>query len=329
MLGLACGSCSTDNKQESTSMEDRKEKLVEEFGVYEEEVSPENEAYYKAYDKTLGLWQTVYHQVYVPTSYGEAHVVVSGPKDAEPLVLLHGMNASSTMWYPNAEALSKKYRIYAIDYLLEPGKSKVTGEVGSMEQVTDWYTQVVDGLKLERFTLVGASKGGWLAINYALVQRDRVDRLILLSPVQAFAWIKPGLEMVSNLSYAISPSKEDLNEMMSGMSVNADLIAEAYKNQYLLGTKNSEEDILIVKMRPFSDEKLETLDLPVLLLIGDDDAMNSSKTIKEAKKILPQVETETVKDAGHFLSVDQPELINQRILDFIEKHPVSTEAGED
>ncbi|PIB37577.1 hypothetical protein BFP72_15100 [Reichenbachiella sp. 5M10] len=310
-------------------MDDRKKQLIEEFGYYEEKVSPENEAYYEAYDKTLMLWQTVYHQVYVPTSYGEAHVVVSGPKDAEPLVLLHGMNASSTMWYPNIKALSKKYRIYAIDYLLEPGKSKVTGKVDDMEQVMDWYTQVFEGLKLKRFTFVGASKGGWLALNYTMRHEDRVDRLLLLSPVQAFAWIKPGAEMISNISYAISPSKDDLNQMMSGMSVKADQIAEEYKNQYLEGTRSSKEDLLIVKMRPFSDENLEAVSLPVLLLIGDQDAMNNPKTIEKAKEVLPRVEAEIVSDAGHFLSVDQPEVINERMLGFLDQYPVSPMDGED
>ena len=51
------------------------------------------------------------------------HVVVSGPKDAPPLVLLHGYWATSTMWSPNIADFSKDYRVYAIDVMGQPSKS--------------------------------------------------------------------------------------------------------------------------------------------------------------------------------------------------------------
>src|SRR5688500_2064537 len=62
--------------------------------------------YDQAYDLALTLWPVPFKELVVPTSHGNASVIVSGPENAEPLVLLHGMNASSTMWYPNIEALS-------------------------------------------------------------------------------------------------------------------------------------------------------------------------------------------------------------------------------
>ena len=49
-------------------------------------------------------WGVDYEELYITTSHGIAHVVVSGIRKATSVVLLHGMNASSTMWYPNAKA---------------------------------------------------------------------------------------------------------------------------------------------------------------------------------------------------------------------------------
>ena len=79
--------------------------------------------YQAAYNKALKLWNIPYTEEDVKTSFGTAHIVIAGPKNGKDLVLLHGMDASSTMWYPNIKALAKNHRVYAIDYLMEPNKS--------------------------------------------------------------------------------------------------------------------------------------------------------------------------------------------------------------
>jgi pimeloyl-ACP methyl ester carboxylesterase len=57
--------------------------------------------------------------------------------------------------------------------------------------------------------------------------------------------------------------------------------------------------------------------VPILVLIGDQDIINNNKSIEKAKRLLPIVEVEKIKNAGHFLSIDQPEIVNKRILDFL------------
>src|SRR4030066_1137263 len=61
--------------------------------------TPEDEAIYMAaYDAVLALWPVPYESFYVPTRFGKTQVLASGPKDAQPLVLLHATSASATMW---------------------------------------------------------------------------------------------------------------------------------------------------------------------------------------------------------------------------------------
>ena len=61
--------------------------------------------YIKSYDNTLKLWDVPFEETDVKTSYGIAHVIICGPKSGETLVLFHGTDASSTMWYPNVKRI--------------------------------------------------------------------------------------------------------------------------------------------------------------------------------------------------------------------------------
>jgi pimeloyl-ACP methyl ester carboxylesterase len=289
----------------------------EEFGKYVEVSKPADLEYYNAYNKTLELWKTPFHELNIQTSLGNAHIIVSGPGSSEVVVLLHGLNSSSTMWYPNIKALSQNHRVYAIDYLLEPGKSQVIGEVKDMSEIMNWYNEIFDRLKLEKFSLIGASKGGWLAVNIALQQKSRIRNMILLSPAQTFKWIPPGSEILYDITYTLSPKRKNLRNVLETMSVNVDKIKKAYINQYFLATEKSTNNKFILQMTPYSDEELKTLTMPVLLLIGDHDIINNEKSIGKAKKILPHSETVIIKNAGHFLSFDQSEIVNTKILDFL------------
>src|SRR4029453_2599649 len=78
---------------------------------------------FAGYDAALKLWPVPYDEIDIPTRFGTTHVVVSGSKDAPPLVLLHGYMATSVMWLPNIAALSKDHRVYAIDVMGQPSKS--------------------------------------------------------------------------------------------------------------------------------------------------------------------------------------------------------------
>jgi hypothetical protein len=55
--------------------------------------------YIEAYNKVLTLIKTPFDEIYIPTTFGNAHVIVSGPVDAPPVVLLHGLNARDAAHY--------------------------------------------------------------------------------------------------------------------------------------------------------------------------------------------------------------------------------------
>lgn len=278
---------------------------------------PKNLSEDELYNRVLTLWDTPYRELNLPTSAGTTHIIISGPADGETLILLHGMNADSTMWYPNVKALSKRYRVYAIDDILGPGKSKLDQAEDSIETVIDWYFEIFDTLKLEKTILVGASQGGWIATNLALSKPERFHKLILLSPAQTLTWLEPSVDILSNLLFAINPQRDGLRNNLATLSSNVDGIDQLYIDQFFRTITTASTSPLLMDMKPFDDKQLAALTMPVLFLVGDDDLFNNQDSVDRAIKIMPCVQAEIISDSGHFISVDQAELVNEKIVEFV------------
>src|SRR5215475_11119883 len=115
-----------------------------------------------------------FEEIATESRFGSTHVVVSGPVDAPPLVLLHGYMATLLMWSPNIADFSKDYRVYAIDIIGQPGKSIPDEPVRNTKDYVEWLTATLNVLHLDQVSLVGMSYGGWLALTYAIAAPERV-----------------------------------------------------------------------------------------------------------------------------------------------------------
>ncbi|KAI0802797.1 Alpha/Beta hydrolase protein [Xylaria sp. FL0064] len=119
---------------------------------------------------------------------------VGEPVD-DALVMLHGYGAGLGFYYKNFEPLSRLtgWKIYALDWL-GMGNSKrppfkITAK-DPKEKTTEAENWFVDSLeewrkirKLDKFTIIGHSLGGYLAVSYALKYPGHIKKLILASPV--------------------------------------------------------------------------------------------------------------------------------------------------
>ena len=278
----------------------------------------EKHHYIKAYNKSLTLWTVPYTEEDVKTSFGSAHVILSGPKEAPPLVLLHGMNASSTMWFPNIGALSKNRRVYAIDFLTEPGKSVSQGKTLSKEEIVLWYNEIFKHYQLKNIEVVGASGGGWNAVLLAIHDESKIKKMVLLGPAQTFETVDERIKASSVVMMKLFPSKKKWDKTLKKFSNDPKKIPTVYKRQSYLAYK-TKIGSNFWKMQPFSEDELKKIKIPVLVLTGDKDIMNSPDGHKKAEKLLPNYKGEVIPNAGHFLTVDQAEIVNKKVVDFLGK----------
>lgn len=288
------------------------------FEDYVFKTKSEEQKYETAYNKALKLWDIPYTEENVKTSFGTAHVIIAGPKNGKDLVLLHGMDASSTMWYPNIKSLAKNHRIYAIDFLMEPNKSHLTAKPLSSEEIIVWYNEIFDHYKLKKFDIIGASRGGWIATLLATQKNNSIDKIVLLSPAQTFKFIDKPRKTSSALMLKLFPSEKKFSKTLKAFSTHPEKISPIYNRQFYLANKYAKSNSSMLKMTPFSDKELESINNPVLVLIGDKDVINSEESLERAQKHLVNSKTKIIKDAGHFLTIDQPKIINDAVINFLD-----------
>jgi pimeloyl-ACP methyl ester carboxylesterase len=122
----------------------------------------------------------------IPTRAGELSVASAGSGD--PVVCIHGLGATKASFLPTLNALADGYRVHALDL---PGFGESDKPIGAPYNA-EWFAKTVlsllDELELDQAHLIGNSMGGRVAIEAGMLEPDRVDKLVLLSP--ALAWLR-------------------------------------------------------------------------------------------------------------------------------------------
>ncbi len=273
----------------------------------------------RAYQDVLGEWPVAHEEIIVETPFGSTHVLVSGDAESPPLVLLHATGTSSTGWLANVGPLSTRYRVFAVDIVGEAGRSRQNQLLRDRKDCVQWLSSVLDGLGLERPCLAGWSFGGWTALAFTIDRPERVDRAVLLAPfgslapyslsVLSFLKVGPYLPMGP-------PGRLALRMMSPGYRFD-----EKFAKQFVLGGRyfRSADPRVSVFPKPFTAEELGSIQVPVLLMVGDrESTFNPRVAVSNARDFIPGVHTQLVPGAGHMIAMEASGVVNSAIFGFLE-----------
>ncbi len=293
--------------------------------------SAKKERYLAHYDARAERWPVASETMTVDTSWGPTFVRISGPADSPPLVLLPGANATSLMWETNIEAFSRNYRVYAVDNVFDFGRSVYIRKLKTPADFVSWFDELLDALGLEETNLTGLSYGGWIASEYTLEHPERIEKLVLIAP--AATVLQFSMDFIKKGILCMIPHKYFIENMMhwaladaaTGTEEHRRLAEEAADNAWL-GIRCFKPKQMVAP-RILTDEEFRGLKPPTLFLVGENEVIYSgtgADAVRRLNTVAPQIVTEILPDCGHDLTLVQAELVNRRILKFLDSTPIET-----
>jgi pimeloyl-ACP methyl ester carboxylesterase len=268
----------------------------------------------EVYDNLLTNWRVSYEDLFIDTKLGSTHIIVSGQNDAPPLFLIHAFYASAASWYKNVESLSKNFRVYAVDIIGDPNKSKPLKLIRHSSGYIDWFKDIMDQLNIERADFVGNSVGAFHVANFALNEPDRVRSMTLIGPAATL----------------IKIPKFYLNTFPGGMTGWSSLVTHAIRwieNGVQFDPKFNKLFFFLLKHGKsanqvfpsvMTDEQLKQIKTPTLLIYGEKEIIyDYGSAILRAENNLINLKIEIIPRANHITGVTNPDLTNAAILKFL------------
>ncbi|HPW56809.1 MAG: alpha/beta fold hydrolase [Thermoanaerobaculaceae bacterium] len=257
-------------------------------------------------------------------------VVVGG--EGVPVVLLHGFPLSSAIWDPIRPSLESVCRLVTPD-LRGMGRSERPAGSYSLEVLAEDVLRLVDALALERFVLGGHSMGGYVALRFAARWPERLAGLVFVGS-KAEADPPPGRvvrqEAIAEIGrYGAERYLEGFVPRLVGRTTHQEhpellprlrAIVAGTPAHVLQGCQQA------MLERPDSTSLLPTLDVPALVVVGEEDSFVPIATAQGMAAELPQGRLAVIPGAGHTPSMERPVLTASAFFSFVASLPVSSQS---
>jgi 3-oxoadipate enol-lactonase len=224
-----------------------------------------------------------------------------------PLVLVHGFPLNRTIWEPVASMLKKHFRVVTPD-LRGHGLSPVTAGAYSMRLLAADIAGLLDDLKLERVFLAGHSMGGYASLAFARAYPQRLAGLVLVAS-QPFADTPERRQ--GRMVQAGQVEKDGTRVAVDSMAQRLTNRPEFYEPLHRLMLQTDARGVIGALLgmaeRPDMTGFLETLNLPVLMLAGDQDAIIPYAQIQAFSTRLQHGRLVTLHGGAHMPMLEEPE----------------------
>lgn len=260
----------------------------------------------------------------IRTNYLEA-----APADRAPtstVVLVHGSGpgvSAFANWRLTIPALATQHRVLAPD-MAGFGFSDRPGEYG----MAVWSRQLLgfaDALGLERFSLVGNSFGGGLALAFATAHPERVDRLVLMGSVGVSFPITDGLDRV----WGYEPSLENMKALLDLFAFDRGLVTdELAELRHRASTEPGVQEAFSamfpaprqrwVEDMATPEDRIRTLPHETLIVHGRDDRVIPLDNALRLLSLIDRSQLHVFGRCGHWTQIEHSRRFNALLLDFLQ-----------
>tara|TARA_B000000475_G_C15934463_1_gene422165 strand:- start:214 stop:1032 length:819 start_codon:yes stop_codon:yes gene_type:complete len=271
-------------------------------------------------------------------------MIMAGKENQKSVLLIPGVAGCAPLWRHQINAFSDHFRVLAIDIVGQPGKSAANPPSVFNDDFTDWLEDIIHALNLDKPHIVGVSTGGTTAMDMAIRKPDLIDKTVMCGPTGLARarlpfrqWLltarKKNTDALSDDLTASSFSKPRSGETFGSfdrqLARGMALGTKHYRVDKSLGVyneKSSRVDFIkalkVIGKFFFSVDKkrLKSFRNKGLLIFGEFEVLyNPWKISKRLQKLIPSLQIEIIKDAGHAAIYDQPEAVNKVVIEFLKK----------
>ncbi|MCL9780064.1 alpha/beta hydrolase [Vibrio sp. S4M6] len=251
-------------------------------------------------------------------------------KGEGPVVLFgHSYLWDHEMWSPQIEVLSQTYRCIVPDLWAHGQSASAPKNTSSLKDIANDMLALMDHLDVEQFSIIGLSVGGMWGAELALLAPSRIKSLVMMD---TFVGLEPEvthqkyfsmLDTISSMEMVPPPILQAVVPMFfarNGAEQSPQLV-NAFSER--LQSIKGEQAIEIARMgrmifgRRDMMEDIETLTLPVLLAVGQEDIPRPVMESYLMQDTIAGSQLVEIPNAGHISNLEQPELVTTMLSEFL------------
>ncbi len=255
---------------------------------------------------------------------GDADLAYETMGQGAPVVLLHPFPAHHELWLPAAQALSSRYRLILPD-LRGHGDSSAGDGPATMEKHASDVLRICDEENIGRAAFAGVSIGGYTMFEFWRRFRERVAVLALCNtrpqaetPDSRSARLQTAADVLERGTALFIDSMVPKLFGRTTISNRPDLVDAAKR----MMQKMSPNAMSLVQKgmadRPDSVATLKTINVPALILAGDEDVATPLADAELMRRHISGVELKVIARAGHYAIFEQPEAAGDVLRKFLD-----------
>lgn len=256
------------------------------------------------------------------TLVGDTEIAFDDIGTGLPVLFLHGFPLNRTMWEPQIGALVSEARCIPIDF--RGFGDSAARPPYSMDRYADDVAAVMDALQIERAVVVGLSMGGYVAFALWRRHRDRIRGLVL-ADTRATADTAQGIEGRRELIRVAETQGATgvANMQIAGLvgRTTRDRRPDIYDALHRMIAQANPDAIVgaarAMMHRPDSTPTLATIDVPALIVVGEEDAITPRKDAEVLHAGIAGSRLEVLHQAGHLSNVERPAAFNTVVGEFL------------
>jgi pimeloyl-ACP methyl ester carboxylesterase len=257
---------------------------------------------------------------------GDAEIAYAAFGDGPPVVLLHPFPADHEFWMPASQFLESRYRILVPD-LRAHGESEAGEGPATMDKHAYDLVRVLDDAHVGRAIFAGVSIGGYILFEFWRRFRDRVAGLALCCTRPQADTPQARNTRLETADQVLERGTEWFADLMllkligqTTREARPDLVNGAKR----MMLKMSPMDIAQVQhgmaARPDSVPTLKTIDVPTLLLLGEEDPIATMADGELMRQHISGSHLSVIPKAGHFAAWEQPEAVGKLLRQFVDSN---------